>query len=147
MTTTSDTLAGFEQACAARTPVTIAGRRFRVAGTGTCPPGDCSTGPVCPGLVYLHTDDTGPAALALPAVHVRAGEEYRLEIVTDPDPDVPAVIVWYRADGIAAAIAKARRWLAARPDDHGGPGEQYGELYQREDGDLGVHLTTIHLGA
>jgi hypothetical protein len=68
--------------------------------------------------------------------------EFRLDIVTDPDPDAPTAIVWYRADAIAAAIAQARRFLAA----HDGPDDQYGELSQRN-GDLADFLTTIHLGA
>jgi hypothetical protein len=141
--TTTDTWAGFERACAQRSTVTIGGRRFRITGLGTCPDGRCPAGTTCPGLLYLHTDDTGTAMLALPAVHLATGpEEYRLEIVTDPDPDSPAAIVWFRADGIAAAIAQARRLLAALD----GPGDPYGELYQRN-GDLADHLTTLHLGA
>ena len=109
MTTTTDTTwAGFEQACAERTPVTIGGRRFRITGLGTCPDGRCTEGKACPGLLYLHTDDTGAVSLALPAVHpATEQQEYRLEIVTDPDPDTPAALVWFRADGIAAAIAQA----------------------------------------
>jgi hypothetical protein len=75
------------------------------------------------------------------AVDEQAGE-FRLDIVTDPDPDAPTAIVFYRADGIAAAIAQARRLLAA----HDGPDDQYGELSQRN-GDLADFLTTIHLGA
>jgi hypothetical protein len=69
--------------------------------------------------------------------------EFRLDIVTDPDPDAPTAIVWYRADGIAAAIAQARRFLAA----HDGPDDQYGELYQRNGHLADLLLTTIHLGA
>jgi hypothetical protein len=68
--------------------------------------------------------------------------EFRLDIVTDPDPDAPTAIIWFRADGIAAAIAQARRFLAA----HDGPDDLYGELSQRN-GDLADFLTTIHLGA
>jgi hypothetical protein len=68
--------------------------------------------------------------------------EFRLDIVTDPDPDAPTAIVWFRADGIAAAIAQARRFLAA----YDGPADLYGELYQRI-GNLGDFLTTLHLGA
>jgi hypothetical protein len=145
--TTSEILAGFEQACAQQTPVILGGRRYRITGLGTCPDGHCTTGTACPGLLYLHTDDTGEHALALPAVHLAASftdqrEQYRLEIVTDPDPDVPAALVVFRADGIAAAIATARRLLAAVD----GPDDQYGELYQRN-GDLADFLTTIHQGA
>jgi hypothetical protein len=146
--TAPDVLAGFERACAEQTPVILGGRRYRITGLGTCPDGQCSsTAADCPGLLYLHTDDTGVHALALPAVHLAASfgdqrEEYRLEIVTDPDPDVPAARVMFRADGIAAAIAAARRILAAAD----GPDDQYGELYQRN-GQLADFLTTIHLGA
>ena len=67
--------------------------------------------------------------------------QFRLDIVTDPDPDAPAVIVWFRADGIAAAITQARRFLAA----HDGPDDQYGELSQRN-GEMADLLTTLHLG-
>lgn len=145
--TASDVLAGFEQACAQQTPVILGGRRYRITGLGTCPDGQCSTAAACPGLLYLHTDDTGEHALALPAVHLAAsfadqGEQYRLEIVTDPDPDVPAALVVFCADGLAAAIATARRLLATVD----GPDDQYGELYQRN-GNLADFLTTIHQGA
>jgi hypothetical protein len=72
-----------------------------------------------------------------------ARDEFRLEIVTDPDvPDVSDAVVRFHADGIAAALAQARRLLAA----HDGPADQYGELYQRN-GDLADFLTTVHLGA
>jgi hypothetical protein len=144
MTTTTDTTwAGYATACAEQTPVTIGGRRFRITGLGTCPQGRCTEGPVCPGLLYLHTDDTGTALLALPAVHLATGlQQYRLEIVTDPDPDTPVALIWFRADGIAAAIAQARRLLATLD----GPDDQYGELYQRN-GHLTDFLTTLHLGA
>ena len=145
MTTTTDTTswADFERACAEGTPVTIDGRRMRVTGLGTCPEGRCTAGPVCPGQIYLHTDDTGPAMPALPPVHLATGgREYRLEIVTDPDPDTPAAIVWFRAAGTAAATDQARRLLAALH----GPDDQYGELYQRN-GDLAEYLDTVHRGA
>ena len=142
MTITTDTWAGFERACAKGTPVTIRGRRLRVTGLGTCPDGRCPAGPVCPGLIYLHTDNTGPVILALPAMHLATRQqEYRLEIVTDPDPDTPAAIVWYRAAGTTAAIAQARQLLAA----HDGPDDEYGELYQRH-GDTAEYLDTIHQG-
>jgi putative hydrolase of HD superfamily len=69
------------------------------------------------------------------------GAEFRLDIVTGPDPDDPAGVVWFRAESIDAANAQARRFLTA----HRGPDDRYGELYQRN-GDLGDYLTTIHLG-
>jgi hypothetical protein len=145
--TTGDILAGFERACAEQTPVILGGRRYRITGLGSCPDGHCSTAAACPGLLYLHTDDTGEHALALPAVHLAESftdqrEQYRLEIITDPDPDVPAALIIFRAHGIAAAIATSRRILAAVD----GRGDQYGELYQRN-GELADFLTTIHLGA
>ncbi|WP_245923928.1 hypothetical protein [Paractinoplanes atraurantiacus] len=68
--------------------------------------------------------------------------EFRLEIVAGPDPDSPSAVVWFRADGIAAAIAQGRRFLAVAD----GSDDRYGELYQRN-GDLADFLTTIHLGA
>jgi hypothetical protein len=67
--------------------------------------------------------------------------EFRLHIISDPNPDVPATIVFYRADGLAAAIAQGRRFLAAAD----GPDDRYAELYQRN-GNHGDHLTDIHLG-
>ncbi|RZU46548.1 hypothetical protein EV385_6622 [Krasilnikovia cinnamomea] len=86
---------------------------------------------------------TAKVTPTVPAGPVPAGQqEYRLEIVTDPDPDYPAAIVWYRASGIAAALSQARRLLAA----HDGPDDQYGELYQRN-GELADYLTTLHQGA
>ena len=66
-------------------------------------------------------------------------DEFRLDIVTGPDPDSPTAVVWFRADGIAAAIAQGRRFLAALDD-------QYGELSQRN-GDMADFLTNLHLGA
>lgn len=84
---------------------------------------------------------TRPHTAAADVVDAQACE-FRLDIVTDPDPDAPAVIVWFRADGIAAAIAQARRFLAA----HDGPDDQYGELSQRN-GHMADLLTTLHLGA
>ena len=82
-------------------------------------------------------------ACAQPAEHLARSvhdqrEQYRLEIVIDPDPDVPAALVMF----YAAGIATARRLLAAVD----GPGDQYGELYQRI-GEMADFLTTIHLGA
>ena len=73
-----------------------------------------------------------------------ARDEFRLQIVTDPDPDPqsPDAVVRFHADGIAAAIAQARRLLAA----HDGPADLYGELYQRN-GPMADFLTTIHQGA
>lgn len=144
-----DTWAGYARACATQTPVVIRGRRYRVTGLGTCPTGSCTAGPDCPGLLYLHTFDTGPVTLALPAVHLTTGaagpgEQYRLDIITDPDPAAPtAAVVVYQADGIAAALGQARRLLVA----HDGPDDQYGELYQREGEHPGLHLTTVHRGA
>ena len=83
---------------------------------------------------------TSPAP-GIPAGAV-PGDEFRLEIITDPDPDTPAAIVWFHADGIAAAIITARRHLAVHPE----PDDAYGELYLR-DGTTAVYLTTLHRGA
>jgi hypothetical protein len=69
-----------------------------------------------------------------------ARDEFRLEIITDPD--VPGAVVRFHADGIAAALAQARRLLAA----HDGPADTYGELYQRN-GNLADFLATVHQGA
>ena len=55
-------------------------------------------------------------------------QEFRLDIISDPDPDIPAVIVWFRATTPAAATVYARRVLA----QHHGPDDRFGELYQRD---------------
>jgi hypothetical protein len=68
--------------------------------------------------------------------------EFQLDIITGPEPDDPAAVVWFRACSTAAAIEQARRFLVA----HLGPDDRYGELYQR-DGDLAEFVDTIHLGA
>jgi hypothetical protein len=68
------------------------------------------------------------------------GCEFRLDIFVDPDSETAAAILYYQADGLAAAIAQARRFLAAHP----GPDDRYGELHQRH-GDLGDYLADIHL--
>ncbi|OJF14473.1 hypothetical protein BG844_09540 [Couchioplanes caeruleus subsp. caeruleus] len=69
-------------------------------------------------------------------------DTFRLEIVTGPDPDSAAMLAFFTADGIAAAIGQARRLLAAAE----GPDDRFGELYVR-DGELATWLTTLHLGA
>jgi len=89
----------------------------------------------------MTTTDTQQRTAPAGAVDEQAFE-FRLDIVTDPDPDSPTAIVFYRADGIAAAIAQARRLLAA----HDGPDDLYGELSQRNS-DRADFLTTVHLGA
>jgi 5'-deoxynucleotidase YfbR-like HD superfamily hydrolase len=94
--------------------------------------------------LYQHLVDQVLAAAAAPrrAVAVTGPDtEFRLDIVTGPDPDDPAGIVWFRAASTDAATAQARRHLAA----HLGPDDRYGELYRR-DGDLAEFLDTIHLG-
>ena len=83
-----------------------------------------------------------PAPPAAAAGGDLPGGEFRLDSITGPNPDSPAAIIWLSVDGIAAAIAAARRILAG----HDGPGDAYGELYVRH-GQRADFLTTIHVGA
>jgi hypothetical protein len=69
------------------------------------------------------------------------GEEYRADIITGPH-DVPAGVVWFRAESIAAAIAQTRAHLGVHP----GPDDRYAELYVRT-GELADFLADVHLGA
>ena len=91
----------------------------------------------------MTTTDTQTQQRTTPA-HTIAEQvtEFRLDIVTSPEPGDPAAVVWFKAEWIAEAIEQARRFLAA----HQGPDDRYGELYQRN-GHWGDFLTTIHLGA
>ncbi|KXK59815.1 hypothetical protein AWW66_22255 [Micromonospora rosaria] len=70
-------------------------------------------------------------------------EEYRLDIVTDPDPDTPLDIAYFTAVDADAAVRCAQYLLttAAGPDD------RYGELYVHTGTDRAVHYDTIHLPA
>ena len=43
------------------------------------------------------------------------GCEFRLDIFVDPDSETAAAILYYQADGLAAAIARARRFLGRPP--------------------------------
>ncbi|MFY1573309.1 hypothetical protein ACN26Z_00245 [Verrucosispora sp. WMMD703] len=70
-------------------------------------------------------------------------DEYRLDVVTDPEPDTPQAVVYFTAVDVDAAGEQARSLLAATT----GPDDRYGELYAH-DGDGGaVHCDTIHLPA
>ncbi|WP_433121962.1 hypothetical protein [Micromonospora sp. CA-246542] len=70
-----------------------------------------------------------------------ATDEYRLDIVTDPGPDIPQVVSYFTASDPETASRQAQRLLAAVD----GPDDRYGELYAH-DGDGGaVHSVTIHL--
>jgi putative hydrolases of HD superfamily len=71
-----------------------------------------------------------------------AGRPYRLEIVTDPDPEQLGAVACFKAPSTAAAYRHSRQLLAA----HHGPDDRYGELYAA-DGEQPAHLDTIHLGA
>ncbi|MEV0216494.1 hypothetical protein [Micromonospora sp. NPDC050695] len=68
-------------------------------------------------------------------------DEYRLDIVTDPEPDNPQAVSYFTASDPETASRQAMRLLAAVD----GPADRYGELYAH-DGDSGaVHFETIHL--
>jgi hypothetical protein len=53
-------------------------------------------------------------------------QEYRLEIVTEPDQP-PLAVVWFTAADRDAALTQARRFV----DAHTGPTGRFGELYAR----------------
>jgi len=68
-------------------------------------------------------------------------DEYRLDVVTDPDVDNPQAIAYFVADDIDAACHQAARLLAAVD----GPDDRFGELYVHDGDGTAVHADTIHL--
>ncbi|WP_431913698.1 hypothetical protein [Micromonospora carbonacea] len=70
-------------------------------------------------------------------------DEYRLDVVTDPEPDNPAAVVYFTAADLDAACRQAQRLL----DAVDGPADRYGELYVHDGDGTAVHCDTIHLPA
>ncbi|MEU9509928.1 MULTISPECIES: hypothetical protein [unclassified Micromonospora] len=67
-------------------------------------------------------------------------DEFRLDIVTDPEPDNPAAVVYFTAPGVDAACRQAQRLLGAVE----GPADRYGELYTHDGDGTAVYCDTIH---
>lgn len=70
-------------------------------------------------------------------------DEYRLDVVTDPEPDNPQAVVYFTATNIDAATRQAERLLAVVD----GPDDRYGELYCHDGDGTAVFCDTIHLPA
>ncbi|MFF3857149.1 hypothetical protein [Micromonospora sp. NPDC002575] len=70
-------------------------------------------------------------------------DEYRLDVVTDPDVDNPHSVTYFVAADIDAACHQAARLL----DAVDGPDDRYGELYVHDGDGTAVHCDTIHLPA
>lgn len=68
-------------------------------------------------------------------------DEYRLDVVTDPDPDTPQAVAYYTAADMDAACRQAQRLLAAVD----GPADRYAELYVHDGDGTAVYCDTIHL--
>jgi hypothetical protein len=69
--------------------------------------------------------------------------EYRLDVVTDPEPDDPQAVHYFAALDLDAACRTAA-WLLADVD---GPDDRYGELYADNGTGSAIHCDTIHLPA
>ncbi|WP_047892791.1 hypothetical protein [Micromonospora sp. RV43] len=70
-------------------------------------------------------------------------DEYRLDVVTDPEPDNPQAVTYFTAGDVDAAARQAQKLLAAVD----GPEDRYGELYAHDGDGTAVHCDTIHLPA
>lgn len=70
-------------------------------------------------------------------------DEYRLDVVTDPEPDNPQAVVYFTAADVDAATRQAKQLLAAV----NGPEDRYGELYVHDGDGTAVYCDTIHLPA
>ncbi|RBJ11087.1 hypothetical protein DRA43_01640 [Micromonospora provocatoris] len=68
-------------------------------------------------------------------------DEYRLDIVTDPEPDNPQAVIYFTSDDVEAAERQAQRLLAAVD----GPEDRYGELYVHDGDGTAVYCDTVHL--
>jgi predicted kinase len=97
-------------------------------------------GPVIRGLHLQHLVGILPTTVHL--APDQQGDEYRVDIITGPDPDSPSAVVWFRAPTVAAAVTCARIYL----DAHDGPDDRYAELLLRR-GETAEYLTDVHLGA
>ncbi|MGY4900058.1 hypothetical protein ACWEEK_31325 [Micromonospora aurantiaca (nom. illeg.)] len=70
-------------------------------------------------------------------------DEYRLDVVTDPEPDTPQAVTYFTAADVDAAVRQASRLLVAVD----GPADRYGELYAHDGDGAAVYVDTIHLPA
>ncbi|MEU8048106.1 hypothetical protein AB0B71_28665 [Micromonospora echinofusca] len=67
-------------------------------------------------------------------------DEYRLDVVTDPEPDTPQAVTYFTAVDLDAACRQAQRLL----DAVDGPANRYGELYAHDGDGTAVYCDTIH---
>lgn len=74
---------------------------------------------------------------------VGATDEYRLDVVTDPDVDTPQAVFYFTAADVDAACGRAERLLAAVD----GPNDRFGELYVHDGDGTALYCDTIHLPA
>ncbi|MBM0279808.1 hypothetical protein [Micromonospora tarensis] len=70
-------------------------------------------------------------------------DEYRLDVVTDPEPDTPQAVIYFTAADVETASWQAQRLLVA----FDGPVDRYGELYVHDGDGAAVYCDTIHLPA
>ncbi|TDB80208.1 hypothetical protein [Micromonospora sp. KC721] len=77
------------------------------------------------------------------ATYVTGTDEYRLDVVTDPEPDNPQAVIYFTAADVDVATGQAEQMLAAV----NGPDDRYGELYVHDGDDTAVYCDTIHLPA
>ncbi|MFI7074935.1 hypothetical protein [Micromonospora sediminicola] len=68
-------------------------------------------------------------------------DEYRLDVVTEPELDDPQAVIYFTANGVDTAERQAQRMLAAVND----PADRYGELYVHDGDGTAVYCDTIHL--
>ncbi|MEU6077588.1 hypothetical protein [Micromonospora sp. NPDC047074] len=69
-------------------------------------------------------------------------DEYRLDVVTDPEPDTPQAVTYFTATAtdLDAACRQAQRLL----DAVDGPADRYGELYAHDGVGTALYCDTIH---
>ncbi|SCL43871.1 hypothetical protein GA0070606_0063 [Micromonospora citrea] len=70
-------------------------------------------------------------------------DEYRLDVVNDPEVDTPQTVVYFTARDIDAACRQAQRLL----DAVDGPADRFGELYVHDGDGTALYCDTIHLPA
>lgn len=72
-----------------------------------------------------------------------ATDEYRLDVITDPDPDNPQAVIYFTASDMDAACHQAQRLLTAVD----GPDDRYADLYCHDGDGTAIFCDTIHLPA
>ena len=68
-------------------------------------------------------------------------DEFRLDVVTETDPDTALAVSYFEADDGDAACEQAGKLLAA----HDGPADRYGDLYLHNGFGTANYYDTIHL--